>query len=152
MRCLLLDLTDGGLLSAGRPAVGWGRAHRHHESVSLSDEHRVGGPARLPGRYARGQARDPVRTAPGILGYPVSDYDGTWETRDWANLPKGPTPPAREEETQWVVPEKFVDVLADAPPLHGEEARYAQVLAVLDAASRDRKLKEAMTEGAKEAD
>jgi hypothetical protein len=37
-----------------------------------------------------------------------------------------------------VFPDRFVDelprVLADAPPLPGEEARYAQVLAVLDAA------------------
>jgi hypothetical protein len=51
-----------------------------------------------------------------------------------------------------VLPEKFVDVLpavlADAPPLHGEESRYAQVLAVLDAAGRDPKLRQAMTEGA----
>ena len=93
---------------------------------------------------------------PGIMMYPLSDFDSTVKSRDWTNLPNGPTPPARDEETQWVVPDKFVDVLtavlADAPPLHGEEARYAQVLAVLDAASRDPKLKQAMTEGAKEAD
>ena len=39
-------------------------------------------------------------------------------------------------------------VLADAPPLPGEEARYAQVLAVLEAAKDDPTLKQAMTEGA----
>jgi hypothetical protein len=93
---------------------------------------------------------------PGINMYPLSVFDGTAKTRDWANLPKGPTPPVRDEETQWVLPEKFVDVLpavlADAPPLHGEESRYAQVLAVLDAAGRDPKLRQAMTEGATEAD
>ena len=43
-------------------------------------------------------------------------------------------------------------VLADAPPLPGEEARYAQVLAVLEAAKNDPQLKAAMTEGAVEAD
>jgi hypothetical protein len=55
----------------------------------------------------------------------------------------------------WVPPENFVDILpaalADAPPLPGEEARYAQVLAVLDAAKNDQQLKAAMTEAAKDA-
>ena len=53
-------------------------------------------------------------------------------------------------------PDKFVDelplVLADAPPLPGEEARYAQVLAVLEATKTDPKLKQAMTEGARDVD
>jgi hypothetical protein len=88
--------------------------------------------------------------------YPLSEFDGTIKTMDWANLPKAPPPPASDEETQWVLPEKFVDelgaVLADAPPLPGEEARYAQVLAVLAAAKDNQKLKAAMTDGAKEAD
>jgi hypothetical protein len=83
-------------------------------------------------------------------------WDGTMKTRDWANLPKAPPPPPQEEETQWVLPEKFVDklplVLADAAPLPGEEARYAQVLALLTAAKDNPKLKQAMTEGAKQAD
>ena len=35
-------------------------------------------------------------------------------------------------------------MLADAPPLHGEEGRYAQVLAVLEATKTDPKLKQAM--------
>lgn len=92
----------------------------------------------------------------GIMMYPLSQFDGTMKSTDWANLPKAPAPPAGEEETQWVAPEKFIDelgaVLADAPPLPGEEARYAQVLAVLAAAASDAKLKQAMTEGAQEAD
>ena len=45
-----------------------------------------------------------------------------------------------DEEIEWVPPESFFDtlpaVLADAPPLPGEEARYAQVLAVLAAPRR----------------
>jgi hypothetical protein len=93
---------------------------------------------------------------PGISMYPLSEFDGTVKTRDWANLPRRPAPPSGEEETQWVLPEKFVDelpaILADAPPLPGEEARYAQVLAVLVAAKDNPKLKAAMTDGAKEAD
>jgi hypothetical protein len=93
---------------------------------------------------------------PGIMMYPLADYDGTMKSRDWANLPTAPAAKSGDQESQWVFPEKIVDqlgaVLADAPPLHGEEARYAQVLAVLDAAKRDPKLKQAMTDGAKEAD
>ena len=43
-------------------------------------------------------------------------------------------------------------VLADAPPLPGEEARYAQVQAVLEFLKSDPKLKAAFTAGAKESD
>jgi hypothetical protein len=93
---------------------------------------------------------------PGIMMYPLSEFDGAMKTKDWANLPKAPAPPSGEEETQWVIPERFVDelplVLADAPPLPGEEARYAQVLAVLAVARDNPALKQAMTDGAKEAD
>jgi hypothetical protein len=92
----------------------------------------------------------------GIVMYPLAEFDGTMKTRDWAGLPTVPAPPAGDEETQWVVPDKFVDelgvVLADAPPLPGEEARYAQVLAVLAATKDNPALKQAFTDGAKEAD
>jgi hypothetical protein len=78
------------------------------------------------------------------------------KTTDWANLPRAPAPAVTDEESRWVFPEKLVDqlplVFADAPPLPGEEARYAQVMAVLAAAKNDPKIKAAMTEGAKEAD
>jgi hypothetical protein len=91
-----------------------------------------------------------------ILMYPLAEFDGKMKTMDWASLPKVPGVPHGEEETQWVHPEKFVDelaaVLADGPPVPGEEARYAQVLAVLEAVKNDPKLKQAMTDGAKESD
>ena len=93
---------------------------------------------------------------PGIMMYPVAEYDGTMKTKDWANLPRAPAPPAGNEETTWVIPDKFVDelplVFADAPPLPGEEARYSQVIAVLTATKNNPALKQAMTEGAREAD
>jgi hypothetical protein len=67
-----------------------------------------------------------------------------------------PPPPGGGSETKWVFPDKFVDqlpaVLADAPPLPGEEARYAQVLAVVEAARSDPALEDAMTQAAAEAD
>jgi hypothetical protein len=93
---------------------------------------------------------------PGIIVYALAEYDGTMKSKDWANLKKVPGAEEGDAETKWVVPEKFVDelgpVLADAPPLPGEEARYAQVLAVLEAAKRDPKIRQAMLEGAQAAD
>ena len=91
-----------------------------------------------------------------ITIYPLSDFDGKIKINDWFKLKQVEALSTGEEEQQWVVPEKFFDVLpmafADAPPLPGEEARYAQVLAVLEAAANDPKLKEAMTKAAIEAD
>ncbi|HEY6353124.1 MAG TPA: DUF1254 domain-containing protein [Burkholderiaceae bacterium] len=91
-----------------------------------------------------------------ILLYPLDEYDGTMKRIDWNTIEKLPNPAKGEQEVIWVPPQNFVDtlpaMLADAPPLPGEEARYAQVLAVLEAASKDPQLKAAMTEGAVEAD
>jgi hypothetical protein len=92
----------------------------------------------------------------GIAMYPLAEYDGRMKVMEWSKLPKVPGAPPGEEETRWVFPEKFFDefpvVLADAPPLPGEEARYAQVLAVLTAAKDDPKIKQAMIEAAKDAE
>jgi len=89
-----------------------------------------------------------------VLMYPLSEYDGTMQRYDWSAIPKAPAQAAGDGETKWVVPEKFFDeldrVLADAPPLPGEEARYAQVLAVLAAARADATLMAAMVDAAKE--
>jgi hypothetical protein len=92
----------------------------------------------------------------GIVMYPLADYDGQMKRIEWSKLPKVPGAPPGEEETRWVFPDKFFDelpaVLADAPPLPGEEARYAQVLAVLAAAKDDPKIKQTMIEAAKDAE
>ncbi len=91
-----------------------------------------------------------------IVMYPVSDYDGTMKSKDWSKLPKLPSSAGGDEEVKWVRPDRFLDelsvVLSDAPPLPGEEARYAQVLAVLEAAQHHPELKKAMTDAAIEAD
>jgi hypothetical protein len=77
---------------------------------------------------------------------------------DWSKLPalKSPTADDGANETKWVFPDKFFDelpaVLADAPPLPGEEARYAQVRAMLDAAKKDPALKAAMIDEAAKAE
>src|SRR5262245_7978459 len=83
----------------------------------------------------------------GIDVYPLAEFDGRMKARDWRKIPDIPKPAGGKAETRWVFPDKFLDqlpaVLADAPPLSGEEARYAQVLAVLDAAQKDLRIVEA---------
>jgi hypothetical protein len=90
-----------------------------------------------------------------VLMYPLADFDGAMKSIDWAGLPHLPaTDPTGGGETKWVLPETFFDVLpavlADGPPLPGEEARYAQVLAVLDALERNQSLRPAMIAAATE--
>jgi hypothetical protein len=91
-----------------------------------------------------------------VMMYPLTDFDGKMKNRDWTKLPKTPAAAGGDEEVKWVVPEKFFEVLplvlADAPPLPGEEARYAQVRAVLAAAEKDSEIKAAIGETTVEAD
>jgi hypothetical protein len=88
--------------------------------------------------------------------YPLSEFDGTMKRRDWSKIPKVAGAASGEGETKWVFPEKIFDelpaVLADAPPLPGEEARYAQVRAVLEAMKSNPALKAVMMKAAQEAE
>ena len=111
-------------------------------------------------RIAQEDTSDDKRAIQGVLTgiamYPLADYDGRMKNMEWSKLPRVAGAPHGEEETRWVFPEKFFDelptVLADAPPLPGEEARYAQVLAVLAATKDDSKMKQTMIEAAKDAE
>lgn len=91
-----------------------------------------------------------------VLIYPLEEFDGSMKSRDWNKLPQAASTSSGDEEIKWVVPEKFFDelaiVLADAPPLDGEEARYSQVLAVLEAMATNPALKAAMIDAAQAAD
>ncbi|HEX9521319.1 MAG TPA: DUF1254 domain-containing protein [Reyranella sp.] len=91
-----------------------------------------------------------------VVMYPLAEFDGTMKSIDWSKIPQGAAPEGSAEEVKWVVPEKFVDqlgaVLADAPTLPGEEARYAQVRGVLEAAKTDPRRREAMTRAAVDAE
>jgi hypothetical protein len=91
-----------------------------------------------------------------VMMYPLSEFDGTMKRRDWSKIPKVAGAASGEGETKWVFPEKIFDelpgVLADAPPLPGEEARYAQVRAVLEAMKSNPALKAAMIKAAQEAE
>jgi hypothetical protein len=90
--------------------------------------------------------------------YPLAKFDGTMKQHDWRKLPKlaSPTGDSGAGETKWVFPDKFFDelpaVLKDGPPLPGEEARYAQVLALVAAAQKDPALKQAMIDEATKAE
>jgi hypothetical protein len=87
-----------------------------------------------------------------VVVYPLSEFDGKMKTKDWKKTPKFPAPPDDGGETKWVVPEKFFDelpqVMKEIPPLPGEESLYAQIQAVLDAAARDPKIKDILTQTA----
>ena len=86
----------------------------------------------------------------GIDAYPLAEFDGQVKRRDWSKLPEFPGPKGGADEQRFVFPETFFDqlpeVLADAPPLPGEDARYAQVLAVIAAAKKDPALMKAMVD------
>ena len=85
----------------------------------------------------------------GIAMYPLSEFDGKVKQHDWTNLPTFGTAESSSggAETKWVFPDTFFEqlplVLADAPPLPGEAARYAQALALVAAVQNDPALKKA---------
>jgi hypothetical protein len=92
-----------------------------------------------------------------ILMYPLAEYDGAMKRMDWSQITKLPPAAASgETETQWVFPDKFFDelpaVLADAPPLPGEEARYGQMRALLEAIKANPALKPVLIRTVAEAD
>ena len=70
--------------------------------------------------------------------------------------PSFPSTASGEEEAKWVQPETFFDelgaILKEVPPLPGEEALYANLQSVLDAAAKDPKLHAALVASAVEAD
>lgn len=80
-----------------------------------------------------------------ILAYPLSEYDGVAKTKDWSKLPTLADPAGGKQggggETQWVKPEAFFaelpGVMAETPPMHGEEALYAWIGSLLTAAAKD---------------
>lgn len=90
--------------------------------------------------------------------YPLSMFDGKGKLRDWSKTPSFPAPPGRTGggETPKVVPAKFWDelplVLKDAPPLPGEETRYAEALALIATLQKDPKLKAAVIDEATKAE
>jgi hypothetical protein len=88
--------------------------------------------------------------------YPLAEFDGTMKSIEWSKIKRVPANATGDTESKWVFPEKFFDqlpaVLADAPPLPGEEARYAQMQALLAAMKTNPALKETLTKTVAEVD
>jgi hypothetical protein len=95
-----------------------------------------------------------------ILAYPLSEFDGTMKTKDWTTMPTLADPAGGKQgsggETQWVKPEAFFAelpaVLKEVPPLPGEEALYAWVGSLLDAAATNPEVASTLQQAAIEAD
>ncbi len=91
-----------------------------------------------------------------ITMYPLADYDGSMKRTDWSSIKRLPAEATGDAETKWVFPEKFFDqlndVLADAPPMPGEEARYGQMRALLEAIRRQPELKQPLMKAVAEVD
>jgi hypothetical protein len=91
-----------------------------------------------------------------VLLYPLAEFDGKMKSKDWSKLPSYPEQTEGKGEMSWVFPEKlFAElpmVLEQAPPRPGEEALYAQILSVLQAAKKDRHIMEVLTQAAVDAD
>lgn len=88
-----------------------------------------------------------------IVFYPLTQFDGKMKTQDWSKIPNFPAPKTTGKgETKWVVPEVFFDqlpeVMKEVPPMPGEEALYAWIGSVLDAAAKDPAIKQELQETA----
>jgi hypothetical protein len=90
-----------------------------------------------------------------ISFYPLSEFDGKMKSTDWSKLPSYPTPPSKGE-TQYVNPDTFFDelptVMKQVPPLPGEEALYAWIGSVVEAAAKDPEIKKTLIQTAVEAE
>jgi len=88
-----------------------------------------------------------------INAYPLTEFDGKMKIKDWNDVPSFPALKV-EGENKWVVPEKFFDqlpaVMAAVAPLPGEEALYASIRQVLDAAEKDPAVKKVLVDTAVE--
>jgi hypothetical protein len=77
-----------------------------------------------------------------VMMYPLDHYTGKMETTDWTKAPSYPAGDATsgEQETQWVIPEKFFEelpaVMDEVPARRGEEALYTWIDSLLAAAER----------------
>jgi hypothetical protein len=93
-----------------------------------------------------------------VLVYPLAAFDGTMKTIDYSQVPSfgGDGADDSDEETQWVDPDTFFDllptVLDEIPARPGEEAIYAWFHEVLDAAQTDAAVAAALKQAALDAD
>jgi hypothetical protein len=89
-----------------------------------------------------------------IMMYPLSKFTGRQQSTEWSTLPILPSTSQGDEETKWVDPNTFFDelpaILKEVPPLPGEEAFYANIESLLEAAKNDAGLHAALVAAANE--
>jgi hypothetical protein len=88
-----------------------------------------------------------------VMVYPLREFDGKMKTKAWKQVPILPASgPQGQEDVHWVNPDTFFDqlphLLNHVPPLPGEEAIYATLRAVLEAASEDPQVMQSLKEAA----
>jgi len=87
-----------------------------------------------------------------VLMYPLSQFNGTMQTKDWSKSPHFPLPAAAadtsKKESKWVKPDVYFDdlrlAMEEVPPLPGEEALYGWIASVWDAAAKNPQTKKAL--------
>ncbi|MEU4097602.1 DUF1214 domain-containing protein [Streptomyces sp. NPDC026673] len=93
-----------------------------------------------------------------IMAYPLAEFTGKARTTDWSQAPSYPAGDATgsEQETRWVDPTVFFDVLPtildEVPARPGEEALHALVRSVLSEAARDPRVADVLRETAIDAE
>ena len=92
-----------------------------------------------------------------VVYYPLSEFDGKMKITDWSKLPHFPAPKSSGKgETGWVNPETYFDelpaVMKAVPPLPGEEALYAWIGSVLEAAAKNPEIMKTLKETAAQAE
>ena len=88
-----------------------------------------------------------------VMVYPLREFDGKMKTKDWKQIPTLPASGFQgQEDIHWVNPDTYFDqlphLLNHVPPLPGEEAIYATLRAVLEAASEDPQVMQSLKEAA----
>ena len=88
----------------------------------------------LPRIHVDGSDDDKLAVLPvvnGIMAYPLAEYDGSPRSHDWSQFRWLPNLAGRGRHREEVSPESFFaalpQVLADVPPLPGEEALYERI-------------------------
>ena len=95
-----------------------------------------------------------------VVMYPLSQFDGTMKTKDYSKSPHFPVPAsppgAQKGEHKWVKPDTYYDdlraVMKEVAPLPGEEAIYAWITSVWDAANQNPGTKKVLVESFRGAD
>jgi hypothetical protein len=127
----------------------------------------IAGVFRCPTRYAYCLPRVFFTAEPGdreaalpavnrIMAYPLDEFTGVLRTTDWSRTRWLPAVAGRVKRSGGVTPEKFLqslpEILADVPPLPGEEPLYARLQALVEAIGSDPALAADALAAAQEAD